>query len=106
MLFGIQPVHIVVIIIVALIIFGPKRLPEIGRWVGRSISEFRKGSQEMTSVLRDEINRAQDEEQDRTIAKPAPSQSIPTDSKFCTRCGAPNPPDAFFCNKCGNSLQT
>ena len=103
--FGIQPIHIVVIIVVALIIFGPKRLPEVGRWVGRSINEFRKGSQEMTSALRDEFNKAQGEENDYTIARPAPSQSIPVDSKFCTKCGSSNPADARFCSKCGNPFQ-
>jgi sec-independent protein translocase protein TatA len=108
MFFGLQPWHIAVIIIVALIIFGPKRLPEIGRWVGRSITEFRKGSQEMTNALREGMNEARDrEEQANTIGKPAPTQSMPAgDKKFCTKCGSPNPQDALFCNKCGNSFQT
>jgi sec-independent protein translocase protein TatA len=108
MFFGLQPWHIAVIIIVALIIFGPKRLPEIGRWVGRSITEFRKGSQEMTNALREGMNEARDrEEQANTIGKPAPAQSMPAgDGKFCTKCGSPNPQDALFCNKCGNSFQT
>ncbi len=103
--FGIQPIHIVVIIVVALIIFGPKRLPEVGRWVGRSITEFRKGSQEMTAALRDEFKKGQAEQNDYTIAKPPPSQSIPVDSKFCTKCGSPNPADARFCSRCGNPFQ-
>lgn len=103
--FGIQPIHIIIIIIVALVIFGPKRLPEIGHWVGRSITEFRKGTQEMTTTLRDELNKEPPQEQDHKIAKPAPSQSVPVDSKFCTKCGSANPSDALFCNKCGNSFQ-
>ncbi len=103
--FGIQPIHIVIVVIVALIIFGPKRLPDIGRWVGRSVSEFRKGSLEMTSALRDEFNKTQGEEKDYTIARPSPSQSIPTDSKFCTKCGSPNPSDAHFCSRCGTPFQ-
>ena len=102
--FGIQPIHIVIVVIVALIIFGPKRLPEVGRWVGRSISEFRKGTLEMTDTLREEISKTQSDEPERTIAKPAPSQSIPVNPKFCTKCGTPNPSDALFCNKCGNSI--
>ena len=107
MFFGLQPWHIAVIIIVALIIFGPKRLPEIGRWVGRSITEFRKGSQEMTNALREGMNEARDrEEQANTIGKPAPAQSMPADDrKFCTKCGSSNSQDALFCNKCGNSFQ-
>ncbi|HEX8990544.1 MAG TPA: twin-arginine translocase TatA/TatE family subunit [Anaerolineales bacterium] len=103
--FGIQPIHIVIVVIVALIIFGPRRLPEVGRWVGRSITEIRKGTQEMTATLREEMNKPVEEEQ-HTIAKPAPVQSVPVDRKFCTKCGAPNPSDAVFCNKCGNPFQT
>lgn len=35
------PVHIVLLLIVALLVFGPKRLPEIGSGLGRAIREFR-----------------------------------------------------------------
>jgi sec-independent protein translocase protein TatA len=104
--FGLQPIHIVVIILVALIVFGPKRLPEVGRWVGRSISEFRKGTREMTETLREEVAKAQAEENEHTIAKPAPGQSVPVNAKFCSKCGSPNPSDALFCNKCGNPFPT
>ena len=100
--FGIQPIHIVLIIIVALIVFGPKSLPEIGRWVGRSMSEFRKGMQEMTQVMRDEATKAESEMREHTISRPAPTQSVSVNNKFCTKCGSPNPMDALFCNKCGN----
>jgi sec-independent protein translocase protein TatA len=107
MFFGLQPWHIAVIVIVALLIFGPRRLPEVGRWVGKSITEFRKGSQEMTNALREGMNEGQQAEaQKNTIAQPAPAQSVPAgDSKFCIKCGAPNPQEALFCNKCGNPFQ-
>ena len=111
--FGLQPIHIVVVVIVALIVFGPRRLPEVGRWVGRTLAEVRKGTQEMTSTLRDEMGRAATEEHPNTIAKPNPPESVPSvpspsapvDRKFCTKCGAPNPTDAMFCNRCGNPFQ-
>jgi sec-independent protein translocase protein TatA len=41
-MFGnIGPLEIVVVLIIALIVFGPKRLPELGRSLGRGIREFR-----------------------------------------------------------------
>lgn len=36
-----SPLHLIVLLVVALLIFGPKRLPEIGSGLGRSIKEFR-----------------------------------------------------------------
>jgi sec-independent protein translocase protein TatA len=41
-MFGnVGPLEIVVVLIIALIVFGPKRLPELGRSLGRGIREFR-----------------------------------------------------------------
>ncbi|HKI57565.1 MAG TPA: twin-arginine translocase TatA/TatE family subunit [Trueperaceae bacterium] len=48
-MFGLQPIHIVVIIVLALLIFGPKRLPDFGKNLGRSIREFRQASKEMAN---------------------------------------------------------
>jgi TatA/E family protein of Tat protein translocase len=44
-----------VIAVVALIIFGPRKLPELGRSLGRSINEFKRASNELKSTLDDEI---------------------------------------------------
>lgn len=55
-MFGLQPTHLILIIIVALIIFGPSRLPELGRSLGRSIREFQNASKEMTSSFSDAVN--------------------------------------------------
>jgi sec-independent protein translocase protein TatA len=43
MLGNIVPLEIVVVLIIALVVFGPKRLPELGRSLGKGIREF-KGS--------------------------------------------------------------
>ncbi len=56
-MFGLQPWHLLAILAVALIIFGPSRLPEIGRAIGRSISEFR----EAATTAQDELKRGLDE---------------------------------------------
>ncbi len=39
----IQPWHIIVLLIIVLLLFGAKRLPEIGRSLGSSAREFKKG---------------------------------------------------------------
>jgi sec-independent protein translocase protein TatA len=38
---NIGPLEIIVVLIIALVVFGPKRLPELGRSLGRGIREFR-----------------------------------------------------------------
>ncbi len=47
--------EILLIVIIALILFGPKRLPEIGRQVGRAIAEVRRVSREFEREVRDAV---------------------------------------------------
>jgi sec-independent protein translocase protein TatA len=47
--------EMVVIFIVALVLFGPKKLPELGRTLGRAISEFRRASNELKSTFEREM---------------------------------------------------
>ena len=50
-MFNLGPEEIILILVIALIVFGPKRLPEIGRTVGRSLREFRRASEEIKGQL-------------------------------------------------------
>ncbi len=47
--------ELIIILVIALIIFGPRKLPEIGRSLGKSIGEFKKASNELRSTLDEEI---------------------------------------------------
>jgi len=46
---------LVLILVLALIIFGPKKLPEIGRAVGQTLKEFKKSTRELTSDVVEEV---------------------------------------------------
>ena len=59
--------EMVIILVIALIIFGPRKLPELGRSVGRSINEFKKASNELRSTLEDEIRVEERKEQQAKI---------------------------------------
>jgi sec-independent protein translocase protein TatA len=47
--------ELIIIFVIALIIFGPRKLPELGRSLGKSLAEFKKASNELRSTLEEEI---------------------------------------------------
>src|SRR5205814_9281738 len=47
--------ELIVIFIVALIVFGPRKLPELGKSLGKSLAEFKRASNELRNTLDDEI---------------------------------------------------
>lgn len=48
---GLGAPELILILIIALVIFGPGKLPEIGRAVGKSLNEFKKSSKEITDEI-------------------------------------------------------
>ena len=50
MLPNIGPIELIVILIIALIVIGPGRLPDVGAALGKSIKEFRKASSDLTEA--------------------------------------------------------
>jgi TatA/E family protein of Tat protein translocase len=54
-MFGLGVPELIFILLLALLIFGPKKLPEIGRTLGKGMSEFRKASNELTRSLNAEL---------------------------------------------------
>ena len=59
--------ELVIIFVIALIIFGPRKLPELGRSLGKSIGEFKKASNELRSTLEEEIRVEEKAEQKTAI---------------------------------------
>lgn len=47
--------ELVLILVLALIVFGPRRLPEIGKSMGKLLSEFRKASHDFQRTIEDEV---------------------------------------------------
>lgn len=47
---------LILIFVLALIIFGPKRLPELGRAVGQTLKEFKKSTKELVDDVKEPIN--------------------------------------------------
>ena len=56
-MFGsIGPMELILIFVIALLVFGPKKLPEIGRSVGKALREFKKTSEEIKGRIEEEID--------------------------------------------------
>jgi len=56
--FNIGPMELILILILALIVFGPGKLPEVARGLGKAIRGFRQASQELTEGITKELNAA------------------------------------------------
>jgi sec-independent protein translocase protein TatA len=76
--------ELIVIFIIALIIFGPRKLPELGRSLGKSIAEFKKATNELQSTLEEEIRldeqRAAHETQRKAVESPATPAAPPAEA--------------------------
>jgi sec-independent protein translocase protein TatA len=67
--------ELIVILVIALIIFGPRKLPELGRSLGKSLGEFKKASNELQRTLEEEI-RIEETTQKRAAVKAEQDSAI------------------------------
>jgi len=54
-MFGLGLPELIVIFVIALVVFGPKKLPELGKSIGRAMSEFKKAQQEFQASVQSEM---------------------------------------------------
>jgi sec-independent protein translocase protein TatA len=55
--------ELIIILVIALIIFGPRKLPELGKSLGRSLNEFKRASADLQNTLEQEIRLEEQKEQ-------------------------------------------
>ena len=53
--------ELILIFIVALLVFGPKKLPELGKSLGRGLAEFKRASEDLKKTIEDEIEQGKHE---------------------------------------------
>ena len=74
--FGIGPLEIIIVLIVVLLIFGPKRLPDLGRSLGRGMREFKES---VTGKDKEELPASEPVEE-----RAEPTRAAPTEQKSST----------------------
>jgi sec-independent protein translocase protein TatA len=80
--------ELIIIFVIALIIFGPRKLPELGRSLGKSLAEFKRASNELKTTLEEEIR--MEEQQHTAPARPAPAQTVAAETTAAAAEPAPS----------------
>ena len=60
------------LLLLAFLLFGPKKLPEIGRKLGKGLAEFKRASNELKGQLETELRQLEAEDREKKIAPAAP----------------------------------
>jgi sec-independent protein translocase protein TatA len=61
--------EIIIIFVLALIVFGPRKLPELGKTLGKGLAEFKKASNELKQTWEEEVKLDKEKEEVSTILK-------------------------------------
>ena len=91
MILGMGPAELVLILVVVLIIFGPKNLPRLDSMLGKTVRNIRAGMEDEDGpkIERGEVK--VDPDSDEKVA-------------VCPKCGYPAPASDLYCPKCGARL--
>ena len=77
--------ELILIMVLALLLFGPTKLPEIGKQVGKALGEFRRASNDLKRTIEDEMDKATREE-------PKSAQAAAAETTTTAVAVAPGPP--------------
>jgi TatA/E family protein of Tat protein translocase len=93
---ALEPPHLIAILAIVLIIFGPGKLPELGKAIGESFRELRRATTDQPAA-----RRAADEA--RLATPPAANAAV---TRMCSACRNSIGPTDRFCGTCGAAQQS
>lgn len=92
-MFGYNLGTIIIILVIVLLLFGPRRLPELGDSIGKAIRSFKKAHDEPEAIPKEEAK-----------AAPGPTEAAPQ-AKACPQCKKELTQEYAFCPHCGHSFK-
>jgi sec-independent protein translocase protein TatA len=92
-MFGYNLGTIIIILVIVLLLFGPRRLPELGESIGKAIRSFKKAHDEPEVLPKEEAK-----------AAPGATGAAPQ-AKTCPKCNKELAQESAFCPHCGQSLK-
>ncbi|MBR2214214.1 MAG: twin-arginine translocase TatA/TatE family subunit [Selenomonadaceae bacterium] len=93
-MFGIGVPELILILIIGLVVFGPGKLPEVGRAVGKGLREFRKASSALTASMNEPEPARPQPPQTIIVTQPATVETAPGNAAPVTLAKAADQPTA------------
>ena len=98
-LFGIGLPELMLIMLLALVVIGPERLPEVASQVGRTVADLKRQANQLTSEFQQSLEIAAQERKEQRLGA-----TTPLAARYCSQCGMAAPAEARYCASCGASL--
>ena len=74
--------EMLVILVIALVVFGPRRLPELGRTLGKTLAEFKKATNDLQRTFEEEVRLDAERKAMPAAPAPAPAATVSADPAF------------------------
>ncbi|HWP28405.1 MAG TPA: Sec-independent protein translocase protein TatB [Chloroflexota bacterium] len=98
-IFGIGAGELFLILVLALIVIGPERLPEVASQLGRTVADLRRQANQLTAEFQRSLELAAQERKEQRLAA-----TVVAPGAVCPSCGARSTREARYCASCGANL--
>ncbi|OPX20729.1 MAG: hypothetical protein BZ151_02320 [Desulfobacca sp. 4484_104] len=95
-MFGYNLTTLIIILVIALLLFGPKRLPELGDSIGKAIRGFKRATADEPEPLPKET---------QATASASPGDQATSATRVCPQCQKESPTGFAFCPHCGQRIK-
>jgi sec-independent protein translocase protein TatA len=109
---ALQPGHLIVVLVIVLLVFGPGKLPELGKAVGDGLRELKKATgdnaEKDANQAASTTTAATTTTAPATTATTAPTagtNGVAAGTRVCSKCNAIVPVGDKFCGVCGNAME-